>query len=233
MKINQLTFGLSVAAIAPLLGGVLGLAAPSANAYEAGDWLVRGRVINVEPNESSKTITSSVAGGIGGWGADNDVVPELDFTYMLHRHVGVELILATSQHDVKGKGGVTGTLGKLFDARTLPPTLLVQYHFLPDAKVKPYVGAGINYTLFFDEDASGALKAAGGGRADVELESSFGPAAQAGMDIAINKDWFVNVDVKYIDMDSKVTINTNALGRLKTDAHIDPWVYGIGIGRRF
>jgi outer membrane protein len=109
----------------------------------------------------------------------------------------------------------------------------VQYHFNTNGRVRPYVGAGLNYTLFFNEDATSGMKALGGGKADVELDDSWGLAANAGVDVAIDKDWFVNADVKYIDMDTTATIKTNSLGRLKADVSIDPWVYGIGIGRRF
>jgi len=160
------------------------------------------------------------------------VVPEVDFTYMLTPSVGVELILASSSHNARGTGTLASA-GKLFDARTLPPTLTVQYHFNTNGRVRPYVGAGLNYTMFFNEDATSDMKALGGGKANVELDDSWGLAANAGVDVAIDKDWFVNADVKYIDMDTTATIRTNALGRLKTDVSIDPWVYGIGIGRRF
>jgi outer membrane protein len=216
------------------LGAVLATGAASCLAYETGDILVRGRVIVVEPHEDSSTVKSSVAGSIPGSGAglDSSVVPEVDFTYMVTPSVGVELILASSSHDVRGTGSLAGA-GKLFDARTLPPTLTVQYHFNSNGRVRPYVGAGLNYTLFFNEDATSGMKALGGGKADVELDDSWGLAANAGVDVAIDKDWFVNADVKYIDMDTTATIRTNSLGRLKADVSIDPWVYGIGIGRRF
>jgi outer membrane protein len=208
-------------------------AAQSAAAYEAGDLLIRGRVIAVDPREDSGTVKSNgVAIPGSGVGLDSDVTPELDFTYMLTPNWGLELILASSEHDVSGTGSLAG-LGKLFDARTLPPTLTVQYHFNTNGTVRPYAGIGVNYTLFFNEDATSGFKAAGDGKASVELDDSWGLAANVGVDYAINKDWFVNADVKYIDMDTTATIKTNALGRLKVDVDIDPWVYGIGIGRRF
>ncbi|MDD3651575.1 OmpW family protein [Immundisolibacter sp.] len=209
-------------------------AAQSAAAYEAGDLLVRGRVIVVDPREDSGTVKSSVAGAIPGSGAglDSDVTPELDFTYMLTPSWGLELILASSEHNVEGTGSLAG-LGKLFDARTLPPTLTLQYHFNTNGTIRPYVGVGLNYTTFFDEDATSDFRGAMGGKANVHLKDSWGAAANVGVDYAINKDWFVNADVKYIDMDTEATIKTNALGRLKVDVDIDPWVYGIGIGRRF
>lgn len=209
-------------------------AAQTAAAYEAGDLLVRGRVIVVDPREDSGTVKSSVAGAIPGSGAglDSDVTPELDFTYMLTPSWGLELILASSEHNVEGTGSLAG-LGKLFDARTLPPTLTLQYHFNTNGTIRPYVGVGLNYTTFFDEDATSDFRGAMGGKANVHLKDSWGAAANVGVDYAINKDWFVNADVKYIDMDTEATIKTNALGRLKVDVDIDPWVYGIGIGRRF
>ena len=209
-------------------------AAQSAAAYEAGDLLVRGRVIAVDPREDSGTVKSSVAGAIPGSGAglDSNITPELDFTYMLTPNWGLELILASSEHDVSGTGSLAG-LGKLFDARTLPPTLTVQYHFNTNGTVRPYAGIGLNYTLFFNEDATSDFKSAMGGKANVELDDSWGLAGNVGVDVAINKDWFVNADVKYIDMDTTATIKTNALGRLKVDVDVDPWIYGIGIGRRF
>lgn len=202
-------------------------------AYEAGDWLVRGRVINVNPNDSSGTLSLNGADtGLKGVKVDSDTVPELDITYMLTPHWGVELILGYSEHTVKGEKS-WATLGDVIDTKVLPPTLTLQYHFRPNADIRPYVGAGVNYTHFFDEKvpSSSALSSPGD---KVSLESSWGWALQAGVDIAINQDWFINMDVKYLDIDTTASFK-NVLGNnsAKIDADIDPFVYGIGIGRRF
>ncbi|PHS71557.1 MAG: hypothetical protein COB23_00880 [Methylophaga sp.] len=199
-------------------------------AYEAGDWLVRGRIINVNPDDSSGAISvggTDVAGS--GVKIDSDTVPEIDITYMISPNWGVELIAAISSHDVDATGTLS-TLNNVIDAKALPPTLLLQYHFSPNSNIRPYVGAGINYTYFFDESVDDVLDIPG---AKVDLDDSWGLAAQAGVDIALNNDWFVNLDVKYIDIDTTAKFKGTAVGSAKVNVDIDPIVWGIGIGRRF
>lgn len=217
--------------------GLSTLAAP-AMAYEAGDWLVRGRIINVNPNDDSGSLWTQAAGDIGkGVEVNSDTVPELDITYMFHKNWGVELILGFSEHTVKANkaaGNVVGGLGSrdVIDTKVLPPTLTLQYHFMPDSNIRPYIGAGINYTYFFDEDVPSKSGVSNSGD-KVKLDSSWGLAAQAGVDVALNDDWFVNFDVKYIDIDTTAHFKNTAVGAAKIDADIDPFVWGIGIGRRF
>ncbi|WP_273149535.1 OmpW/AlkL family protein [Methylophaga thiooxydans] len=234
--------------LATTLLAAIGLSAVTAPAfaYEAGDWLVRGRVITVAPNDDSgRLYTDALSPGayasIGeGVKVDNDTVPELDITYMITRNWGVELILGFSEHNVdvhKGAETIARGLGmngssQVIESKVLPPTLLLQYHFRPNGDVRPYLGAGINYTYFFDEKVpSSSLVAAQGD--DIKLDSSWGLAVQAGVDVALNQDWFVNFDVKYIDIDTEAHFDGTAAGRLKINTDIDPFVWGVGIGRRF
>ncbi len=221
----------------PLISSILlaaGLAGPvtTVMAYEAGDWLIRGRIINVNPNDSSSSLTVNGADtGTKGVKVDSDTVPELDITYMITRNWGVELILGYSEHTVTGEKS-WAVLGDVIDTKVLPPTLTLQYHFLPDSNIRPYIGAGVNYTYFFDEKVpSSSLLSNSGDK--VKLESSWGWAAQVGVDIAINQDWFVNMDIKYLDIDTTARFKNTAVGSAKINADIDPFVYGIGIGRRF
>ncbi|MBN8530243.1 MAG: OmpW family protein [Alphaproteobacteria bacterium] len=183
---------------------------------EDGKWMIRARAIGVIPDESS-SITP-----IGGSAeVDNSLVPEVDISYFFTPNIAVELIAATTPHDVKAEATALGTVD-VGNAWLLPPTLTLQYHFTQFKDFKPYVGAGINYTIFYNEDA-GAL-------ASVEYDESFGPALQAGVDIPLQGNWCLNFDVK------KIWINTTASfngGAVNADVDIDPWVIGAGFGYRF
>jgi outer membrane protein len=215
---------------ATLLGLALAATALSATpaAAKAGDVLVRLRAIAVVPNESSGPVLPTFPAGSVGVGYS--VMPEIDFTYMATDNIGFELIAATTRHGLSGQGSLSG-LPDLGHTWVLPPTLTVQYHFAPAAKVRPYVGAGLNYTIFYGEGTSAELTSAIG-RTHLGLSNSFGWAAQAGMDFDLNEKFFLNVDVKYIDMSTKATLTTGALVNT-VDVKINPIVVGVGIGMKF
>ncbi len=201
---------LSATAIALLAG------APAA--ADAGDWLVRLRAISVMPNESADIDT--IGGDVD---IDTSIVPELDITYFVQDQWALELILGVTPHDVTAIDTALGDVD-LGDVTLLPPTLTLQYHFAPDASVRPYAGLGVNYTAFFDEDLP-----AGTTLTSIDYDASFGLAAQAGIDFDMGDDWFINVDAKYISINTDVTIN----GAIGADVDINPWVVGVGFGRRF
>lgn len=213
---------------------ILSLAAVSAMALtsvpanaEQGDILLRVRGINVMPNEDSGSILPAFPGEEVS--VNNSFMPEVDITYMATDHIGFELIAATTKHSASGKTGTTGGIGRLASTWVLPPTLTAQYHFAPEGKVRPYVGAGINYTVFWNEDATNALEAAVG-PTSVRLSDSFGWAAQVGVDIPLNDNVFLNLDVKYIDIDTTARLNTTAAGTQRVRINLDPLVVGVGLG---
>jgi outer membrane protein len=209
------------------LGAVaLTLAAPAF--AEEGDLLVRARAILVAPTEDASGVEPAFPNGTVG--VEDAVVPELDFTYFLKDQWAVELILATSPHDLEGEGDLEG-LGTIGDVWALPPTLTLQYHFSPEATFRPYAGVGINYTLFYDESATSSLENAIG-ETSIELDDSFGVAFQVGADIALNGLWFANIDLKYIQIDTTATLNTGGTIN-KVDVDLDPVVFGLGLGRKF
>ena len=184
--------------------------------FKAGDWMIRARAIGVLPQESSSL-------NIGGTAkVDNSVVPELDFSYFFTKNIAAELILATTRHNVKVVGSSAGANVDVGSAWLLPPTLTLQYHFDQFHGFKPYLGAGVNYTHFYNEKA-GALDT-------VKYDDSFGVALQAGVDVHLQGNWYANLDVK------KVFINTTAKfngGAVRADVDIDPVIVGVGIGYRF
>ena len=212
-----------------LLAALLGSAIATPAMAAAGDTYIRVRGIVVAPNEKSGGILPGLPNETVK--VDNAVVPEVDITQMVTDNIGFELIAATSKHSVSGVSGTTGGIGKLASTWVLPPTLTAQYHLMPDAKVRPYVGAGVNYTLFYSEKASSAFEAAAG-NTNVKLKSSFGWAAQAGIDIDLNEKMFLNLDVKYIDINTKGTLVTTGLGTQTVKVNLDPIVVGVGIGFR-
>lgn len=213
--------------VALLLAGT-GLIAAPAHA-EAGDVLLRVRGIMVAPNESSGAILPGFPGEKAR--VNNSVMPEIDITYMATKHVGVELIAATTKHDMSGVRGTTGGIGKLGSTWVLPPTLTVQYHPIADGPVRPYVGVGLNYTMFYSEKSSSGLEAAVG-KSAISMKDSLGWAAQAGVDIDLNPTLFLNFDVKYLDIDTTATINTTDAGRQRLRVSLDPLVFGVGVGMR-
>jgi len=194
-------------------------------------WIVRLRAITVAPDDSSGDVSvngSAIPGS--GVGVDEDTVPELDITYMITRNIGVELILGMSNHTVRGRGNVAGGLGRVIDTDVLPPTLTLQYHFNPDGTIRPYAGIGVNYTQFLNEKVEGGLDAPG---ASIHLDSSWGLAAQLGVDYMLKDNWFVNADIKYIQIDSTASFHNSAVGHAEVDVDIDPIVVGFGFGKRF
>ena len=191
----------------------LSLSSPAmaADDFKAGDWMLRARALGVVPNESGHVSNGDTVS------IDNSVVPELDVSYFFTPNVSAELIAAVTPHNVKTSSGIDAGSSWL-----LPPTLTLQYHFTQMHSIKPYVGAGVNYTHFFNADA-GALNS-------VKYDDSFGGALQAGVDIPIKDNWYANIDVK------KVFINTTAKFRpsgVRADVNIDPWLIGVGIGYKF
>ncbi len=198
------------------------LAVSTANAANfkpksAGDILIRARVVDVVPDED---ITGSIPGSAD---LNNDVIPELDFSYFFTDHIAAELIAGTSKHDLKWNTGA----GKadLGSVRLLPPTLTLQYHFMPKQRFSPYVGAGINYTHFYAEDTGSA-------NTSIDYKDKFGYALQTGFDYAIAGNWSFNVDVKKIFL--RTDVHTVVSGtHVTASGHINPWLLGVGVGYRF
>ncbi len=184
-------------------------------------WQVRLRALVVSPDESA-TI-EAIGGDVD---ISTSVIPELDITYFFTKNIAAELVLGTTKHDVEAVETAAGNID-LGSVWLLPPTLTVQYHFTGGA-LKPYLGAGINYTIFYSADEGPVAD-------DMDYDNSVGLAFQAGLDFDLNDNWFLNVDLKKVYMNTDATVNaTTALGAtVVADVDINPLLIGFGVGYRF
>jgi len=208
-----------------------------ANAHQAGDIIVRAGAATTAPNEDSGNLKLDGAKVAGTKATlDSDTQLGLTFAYMLTDHVGLELLAATPfQHTVAVKGLGAGLDGKLADIKQLPPTLSLQYYPMESAsRFQPYVGLGVNYTWFYDEELSSTRK--NEGFSNLNLKNSWGWAGQVGMDYMLTDRMMVNASVWYVDIDTEATMNgpsALSVGRTKVSVDVDPWVYMVGIGYKF
>ena len=199
----------------------LALMGSPAWAVEKGDLLVRFGIGHISPNDDSSDFSGAPGVGVS---VDSDTSLTLNATYMLTDNIGLDILAAWPfEHDLSANGALSGGVGSV---KHLPPTIGLQYQFLPKNNIRPYVGVGVNYTHFWDEDLNSTGKAVLG---SLDLDDSWGIAGQVGVDIDINEKWFVNADLRYIDIDTEG--KTDNVG--KVDVDIDPWVFVIGIGTSF
>jgi outer membrane protein len=243
---------LSLSVAAMMAGG------QSALAYEAGDIILRGGAATVDPDESSSPIVIDTL-GLGAAanaqvGVGSDTQLGVTLSYMYTPSFGIELLVSTPfTHDINGAGDIAG-IGKLAEATHLPPTLTANYYFNdPSSDFQPYIGGGINYTIFFDEEvtptldngatfgalaglagAPGAVTDASG--TNIDLNDSWGLALHLGFDYKLTEDLGVNVSYWSINLDTEAEISTNTnIGQVKAhvDVDIDPSVYMAGIYYKF
>ncbi|HDR0997141.1 outer membrane beta-barrel protein [Pasteurella multocida] len=197
------------------LGVMAALVAGSAVAHQAGSVIVRGGPILVVPNASTNH-------NVFKFDVNSNAQLGLTATYMATDNLGVELLAATPfSHEI--------TLGNTLVGKTkhLPPSLYAQYYFLDkDAKARPYVGAGVNYTTFFSE------KAVLNGVTDLKLKDSWGPAFNAGVDIQVADNLFLNTAIWYAKIKSKATFKLGDVEH-KVNVKLDPTVFFVGLGYRF
>lgn len=212
-------------------------------AYEAGDIIFRGGVATVAPNDDSDAITLPTDPPTllpGGVEVDSGTAISLIGAWMFRDNWGLELLAATPfEHDID-LADIDISAGS---TKHLPPTLSLQWY--PRGGLQgwqPYLGLGVNYTTFFDEDVDPELAGVLGQLLDVtsaklSLDDSFGWSAQAGVDIPLNDKWAFNLGIWYIDIgttaDINVTTGSGANAKVSFDVDIDPWVYNIGVAYKW
>lgn len=205
-----------------ILAALVGLAiagSPLAAQEKAeGNWMIRVRALSLTPADKSDAIPS-LSVPEDAITVSKKVFPDIDISYFFAKSVAAELVLTyPQQHDVELSGTKIGTF------KHLPPTLLLQYHFIPDGVFRPYIGAGVNLTLISSVD----LHVSGVGDLDLE-SSSVGGAGQAGFDLKVAPGLYLNADVKKVMIQSDVLAGGTKVSAVK----VDPWLLSLGIGKRF
>lgn len=194
-----------------LVGTALSMGfAGTAVAFEPGDWLVRVGASYVSPASDNSDIVS----------VESATSATINLSYMMTDIWALEILAAVPfKHDIELLDGT-----KVGSTKQLPPTVSLQYHFMSTEKFQPYLGVGINFTHFSSEKTTGPLEGV-----NLNLGDSWGIAGQAGFDVLFNDDWFFNLDIRYIDIDTKATLDDVSIGKVE----IDPWIFGGHIGFRF
>ncbi len=229
------------------LAVALACAGTVGQAYEQGDWILRAGATTVDPDTDSDDI--NLPGGLVAQAdVDSDTQLGLIPVYMFTDSLAIEVLAATPfEHNIeaRGQGAIQGTNLDAGSTKQLPPTVSVQWYPRGGRDSwQPYLGIGLNYTVFFDEDTDGQLVSLLGNLtggavngADLSLDDSFGLALQAGIDIHIDDHWAFNAGIWYMDLDTEAEITAKANGataaKVKFDVQLDPWVYNVGIAYKF
>jgi outer membrane protein len=180
---------------------------------DEGPWLVRVRALHLDSANKDST-------GLG-LSINNKTFPEVDFSYFIAPNIAAELILTYPQKQTIYSNGTE--IGSL---KHLPPTLTLQYHFNPTGTVRPYVGAGVNYTNFSSVEFAPAVNTA---LKPGIKHNSFGAAFQVGADVEISKGTYLNFDLKKVNLGTTVYSNGASAGKFK----VNPTLASIGLGWRF
>lgn len=184
--------------------------ANTAMAMDQGDWLIRAGASYIDPKSNNHDIVS----------VDSATSFTFNVSYFMTDAWAVELLAAWPyKHDIELLDGT-----KVAETKHLPPTLSIQYHWAPDSVFQPYVGVGLNFTNFFSEDTYGALEGV-----DLDLGNSWGLAGEVGADIKLNDSWFLNLSIRYMDIETKAKLDGVSIGKVD----ISPWIYGGNVGFRF
>ncbi len=199
----------SIRRFAPLAAAlVLGSLAAPAFAQQAGEWTFGVGAHQVNP----KSDNGSVVGGTLDVDVGSNVRPTITAEYFVRDNLGIEVLASWPfEHDISIAG-----VGQVGSTKHLPPTVSLQYHF-GKGTVKPFVGAGINYTLFMSEKTEGALAGS-----DLKLDDSFGLALHAGIDFKVGEKGAIRIDARWIDIDTDASLDGVDIGTV----NIDPLVYG-------
>jgi outer membrane protein len=221
MRLKSLALAMAtVASLAPINS--------QAQSSTENPWMVRVRAVDLLfQNGQANGDAGLAAAGTGVQStnikAKNQLIPEFDISYFFTKNIAAELVLTWPQQVNVTAGTDNTNVGKI---SALPPSLLAQYHFTDLGAIKPYVGAGMNYTIFGNRQNFPAL-----GNSVQVSQSSFGFVGQIGADYMFDKNWGMNLDLKYATMSTTVTTvaGNTSLGKLT----LNPWMPAVGVTYKF
>ncbi|WP_076417373.1 OmpW family outer membrane protein [Colwellia sp. UCD-KL20] len=203
--------------------------------YQSGDIVVRGGITNVNASSDHTSILLNNTDSSMTLTVDDNSQLGLNFLYFYSTNIAIEVLAATPfTHDVTihDKNAVLNVDGaKLGEVTQLPPTISVLYYIENQSAFKPYVGLGVNYTIFFDEQFEDAPKSLG--LSNLELDASFGLSYQLGVDYLINDNFHINASARYIDISTDATFDVGGESIGKATIDVDPMVYSIMLGYKF
>jgi outer membrane protein len=211
--------------LAALFAAVMLVWVNDVEAKEKGDWIIRAGVTYIDPKSDNGTLVVDPLDFEGTIRVDSATMLTFDGTYMFSDNFGLEVLAALPfKHDISVDG-----LGEVASVKHLPPTVSGVWNFNPSGTWQPYVGLGVNWTIFFDESEKGFLE---DNDASLKLSNSLGFAAVFGLDVMLTERMFLNGNIRYMDIesDAKITIPGETDLVVKTTAKIDPWIYAINIG---
>ena len=153
-------------------------------------------------------------------------------TVFLAKNIATELSLGlfdfkTSSSSVAAIGANYGNNaqgGKKKNLYAMPLVLTLQYHIAPYGAIRPYVGAGYQYTYLLSKSQQFIMKSGGG------------YVVQAGVDFALTDDTVISLDVKHYKLESKISFKSSFLNRpnpIAAKVKLDPTVVSLGIGWKF
>lgn len=186
---------------------------------KAGTVMIRLRAIGVIPENTSSSV-SAISGKVN---VTATPAPEIDLSYFITDNIAIEGIAASTRHSVSANNTAIGHV-PVGNVWVLPPTVTLQYHFMPQSRFSPYLGAGLTVAFFYNSQAVGPVATKFG------LENNVGAAIQAGFDYNFSGHWFANFDVKQVFLSTKARING---GAVIARTNLDPTIVGAGIGYRF
>ncbi len=196
--------------------------------FTAGSILVRARGLGIFTETSNGPINVFGTGTIGGnIQTTSPIIPEIDGSYFFTPNIAVEVIAGTARASLRAKDTTLGNVD-LGNTWILPPTVTLQWHFLPTGTVNPYFGAGLNYTWFYD--IQGGSKVGG----NLKLKPALGEALQMGADVKLSGRWYGNFDIKKIFLTTSAQSDMGGGNQLNVhNIALNPWLVGVGIGYRF